>query len=92
MGSLNNLHSFTASVARGGRGYIVFRGARRQPEQDLELYEFESCPFCRKVRDVMSELDLCYISHPCPRGSANRKKVVALGVVICHRQSGRREK
>lgn len=79
MGKLNNLHSFTASVARGGRGYIVWRPALRQPEKVLELYEFESCPFCRKVRDVLSELDLCYVSHPCPRGSVNRKKVVELG-------------
>jgi len=27
--------------------------ARRQPERALELYEFEACPYCRKVREVL---------------------------------------
>lgn len=27
----------------------------------LELYQFESCPFCRKVRERLSELEIDYI-------------------------------
>jgi glutathione S-transferase len=48
------------------------RPAKLQPEQLLDLYDFEACPFCRKVREVLSELDLDYVSHPCGRGSNNR--------------------
>jgi len=39
----------------------------------LELYHFESCPFCAKVRRKLEELGLDYISHPSPQGSKNRK-------------------
>jgi glutathione S-transferase len=34
----------------------------------LELYEFEACPYCRKVREALSELDLDAVIYPCPRG------------------------
>jgi len=27
----------------------------------LELYQFESCPYCRRVRDKLSELEIDYI-------------------------------
>lgn len=27
----------------------------------LELYQFESCPFCRRVRDKLSDLEIDYI-------------------------------
>lgn len=46
--------------------YSVPTGGR--PEQPLELYEFESCPFCRKVREALSMLDLDVVVHPCPKG------------------------
>ena len=36
----------------------------------LELYEFESCPFCRKVRDALTELDLEAMIYPCPKGGS----------------------
>eukprot|EP00871_Galdieria_phlegrea_P000051 jgi/Galph1/1046/GphlegSOOS_G5875.1 len=29
-----------------------------RPQKPLELYEFEACPFCRKVREALSMLDL----------------------------------
>ncbi|KAL6559185.1 hypothetical protein OROHE_006554 [Orobanche hederae] len=29
-----------------------------RPEKPIEIYEFESCPFCRKVREIVSVLDL----------------------------------
>ena len=40
----------------------------KRPEQLLELYEFEACPFCRKVREALSFLDLDAIIYPCPVG------------------------
>lgn len=32
------------------------------------LYEFEACPYCRLVREALTELDLDAIIRPCPRG------------------------
>lgn len=67
--------SFAASIARGGAGMAVARlGAR--PEQPLELYEFEACPFCRKVREAMSMLDLDAAIYPCPKGGRRFRDVV----------------
>ena len=79
MGWLNNAHSFTASVFRGTRGLFANKPAAIQPEQPLELYEFEACPYCRKVREVLSEMDLEYIARPCARGSSTREKVIGIG-------------
>jgi glutathione S-transferase len=78
MGTANNVHSLMVSVLRGGRGWRV-SGARRQPEELLELYEFEACPFCRKVREHMSELDLEYVCRTSARGSASREALRARG-------------
>ena len=39
----------------------------QRPEKALKLYEFEFCPFCRKVRETLSVLDLDCIIYPCPR-------------------------
>lgn len=53
-------------------------GAR--PEKPIEIYEFESCPFCRKVREIVAILDLDVLFYPCPRNGPNfRPKVVQLG-------------
>ncbi len=39
----------------------------------LELFHFEDCPYCLKVRRKLEELDLTYLSHPSPRGSKKRE-------------------
>lgn len=39
----------------------------------LELFHFEDCPYCLKVRRKLEELDLTYISHPSPQGSVKRE-------------------
>ncbi|KAF8820753.1 glutathione s-transferase, n-terminal domain containing protein [Cardiosporidium cionae] len=39
----------------------------KRPSAALVLYEFEGCPFCKKVRETLSVLDLDYIVYPCPR-------------------------
>ncbi|MFM7737154.1 MAG: glutathione S-transferase N-terminal domain-containing protein [Alphaproteobacteria bacterium] len=59
--------SFAASVARLGAGLAVVPLGPR-PERPLEIWEFEACPFCRKVRDALSMLDLEALVHPCPKG------------------------
>ena len=59
--------SMFATVSRLGAGVAATAPARR-PARLLELYEFESCPFCRKVRDALTELDLEAMIYPCPKG------------------------
>ncbi|MEM9696464.1 MAG: glutathione S-transferase N-terminal domain-containing protein [Myxococcota bacterium] len=76
--SLNDAHSFLVSVARMGRG-LVATSRGNELQSPLELYEFESCPFCRKVREAMSELDLVYVSRTSGRGSAKREELVRRG-------------
>eukprot|EP01024_Parvocaulis_polyphysoides_P048543 TRINITY_DN4635_c0_g1_i3.p3 TRINITY_DN4635_c0_g1~~TRINITY_DN4635_c0_g1_i3.p3 ORF type:complete len:230 (-),score=24.17 TRINITY_DN4635_c0_g1_i3:172-861(-) len=39
----------------------------KRPEIPLKLYEFESCPFCKKVREIVSYLDLDVEMYPCPK-------------------------
>ncbi|KAJ0972709.1 hypothetical protein J5N97_020668 [Dioscorea zingiberensis] len=51
-----------------------------RPEKPIEIYEFESCPFCRKVREIVSVLDLDVLFYPCPRNGPNfRPKVLQMG-------------
>jgi glutathione S-transferase len=71
--------SLTASIARLGVGASVGPLGPR-PEQPLELYEFEACPFCRKARETLSILDLDAMIYPCPkRGPRYREEVKARG-------------
>ncbi|KAG2566434.1 uncharacterized protein LOC120683283 isoform X1 [Panicum virgatum] len=42
----------------------------------LQLYEFEACPFCRRVREAMTELDLSAEVYPCPKGSRRHREMV----------------
>jgi glutathione S-transferase len=59
--------SVAATVARLGAGGRVVAASRR-PERPLELYDFEACPYCRRVREALSELDLDALVYPCPKG------------------------
>ena len=59
--------SSLATIARLGTG--AFAGpVGSRPEKALVLYEFEACPFCRKVREALSILDLDAEIRPCPKG------------------------
>ena len=42
----------------------------------MKLYQFESCPYCKMVREVMSELQLTYINVNVPRDRAQRHEVM----------------
>ncbi len=59
--------SLAATLARFGSGARVGPLGQR-PEQPLELWEFEGCPYCRKVREALSILDLDAHIRPCPKG------------------------
>lgn len=60
--------SLLASTLAGWRGTAAFQPAKRQPEQPLELYEFEASPFCGLVREALTEMDLDAVVRPCPNG------------------------
>lgn len=71
--------SFCATVSRLGAG-VTATPPDHRPARLLELYEFESCPFCRKVRDTLTELDLDAMIYPCPKGgTVFRPKAIELG-------------
>ncbi|MFT3765729.1 MAG: glutathione S-transferase N-terminal domain-containing protein [Minicystis sp.] len=78
MRTLDVATSHLASVLRLGSGLFVRPGGKR-PEQPLVLYEFEACPFCRKVREALTILDLDATIYPCPRGSRYREVVKQKG-------------
>jgi glutathione S-transferase len=67
---LNDTTSFVATLVRAARGVYpkVTAAERAMPPRLLELWEFENCPYCRKVREVLSELDLDYVARPLPHG------------------------
>jgi glutathione S-transferase len=71
--------SVLTTVGRLGSGGRVGVLGKR-PARPLELYEFEACPFCRKVREALSILDLEAIVYPCPKGGPTyRPRVRAQG-------------
>jgi glutathione S-transferase len=71
--------SLVASALRAGSGMRA-SPVSRQPEKLLELYEFEACPFCRKVREGLSIMDLDAMIYPCPKGGTRyRPDVVRRG-------------
>ncbi len=64
---LSLVTSTLSSTARGWRGTsAMVRTA--QPEHWLVLYDMEGCPYCRTVREVLTELDLNVLIKPCPKG------------------------
>ena len=72
--------SVVASSLRGWRGTASFGPRTRQPEQPLRLYEYEASPYCRLVREALTELDLDALILPCPQnGNRFRPEVQARG-------------
>lgn len=77
--TINIANSLAASSAALWRG-TGSRPAAVKPERPLELYEMENCPFCRLVREALTQLDLDALIYPCPReGKRFRPKAVELG-------------
>ena len=80
MGNLiNALKALPPSVVRAARGSVVKHGGKK-PKKLLELYEAEYCPFCRYVREALTELDLDAVIYPVPKkGTRFRSKAEKLG-------------
>ncbi len=34
-----------------------------QPEELIEIYQFEACPYCKKVREKLNELQIDFIAR-----------------------------
>ena len=67
--------SVGATLARLGVGVRVGPLGRR-PATPLELYDFEGCPYCRKVREALCMLDLEVWVRPCPKGGPRFREEV----------------
>jgi glutathione S-transferase len=71
--------SMMTTFMRGGLGTTAGEVAER-PGWLFELYEFEACPYCRIVREALTELDLDATIYPCPKGGERfRPRVVERG-------------
>lgn len=86
--SISSGQQFEVATA-GAQAFLRFGSAayvspnvanfRKRPDKPLELYEFEGCPFCRKVREAVTILDLDVLFYPCPsNGPTWRPKAVEL--------------
>lgn len=74
------ISSTLASTLRAWRGSMQ-RVPRKESFDELphlELYEFEACPFCRFVREAISELQLNVTVYPCPKGGRYRERAFEL--------------
>lgn len=71
--------SMLATMLRAANG-IQSTPAPVKPEQTLQLYDIENCPYCRLVREALTELDLDVEIYPCPKkGERFRPELVARG-------------
>lgn len=75
----NNVTSVLSTLVRAGSG-IQSRPAAHKPVQTLQLFDIENCPYCRLVREALTELDLDAEIYPCPKGGERfRPEVVERG-------------
>lgn len=58
--------SLISTLLRAGNG-IQSTPAAIKPKQTLQLYDIENCPYCRLVREALTELDLDAEIYPCPK-------------------------
>lgn len=68
--------SALGTIIAAGRGATAFRPARLQPAKPLELYEYEASPYCRLVRESLTEMELDAIIRPCPHGGKRHRPAV----------------
>ncbi|EZG78204.1 putative glutathione S-transferase domain protein [Gregarina niphandrodes] len=74
---LDQLTLMLASLSRLMSGYISADGLEqcRRPVKPLELYEFQACPYCRRVRETLHYLAIDYICYPTPKESLKSQGV-----------------
>jgi glutathione S-transferase len=68
-----------AGTARLWRGSVAYQRTT-PPAKTLKLYDIEACPFCRLVREALTELDLDAMILPCPKnGTRYRAEAQRIG-------------
>ncbi len=71
--------SLVSTLVRSANG-IQSHPAAVKPKKLLQLYDIENCPYCRLVREALTELDLDAEILPCPKaGERFRPEVVEQG-------------
>jgi len=67
-----------AVFSAGGRRVVETSlvGALPRPEKPLKLYQFQGCPFCRKVREAIVSLDLDVVVFPTPKDGPEYREFV----------------
>jgi glutathione S-transferase len=69
-----------AGTFRGWRGTQVISRKGPKPQRMLKLYDMEVSPYCRLVREVLTELDMDVLILPCPKGGQRfRQEAEAIG-------------
>ncbi len=48
-----------------------------QPDQLLELYQFEGCPYCSKVRSKLTELQIDFVARQVDKQDRSRVEEVS---------------
>jgi len=48
-----------------------------QPEEMLEVYQFEGCPFCSKVRSKLTDLKIDFIARQVDKNDRSRVEEVS---------------
>jgi hypothetical protein len=84
LGSGGFVSGYSVSLVKDDGKYAMLEGLGRKmreesaalsgfnrPQQPITLYEFEGCPFCRKVREAVNILDLDVLFKPCPKDGPN---------------------
>jgi glutathione S-transferase len=76
---VNVLRSVVVSTLSAWRGTSVVMAAI-QPKKLLKLYDMEGCPYCKRVREVLTALGLDAEIYPCPKGGKRfRPEAMRLG-------------
>jgi glutathione S-transferase len=79
LGVFNFVSSMIATTLRTGAG-ISSTPRAVEPEKMLKLFDMEGCPYCRIVREALTELDLDAEIFPCPKGGQRyRTEVIKKG-------------
>lgn len=74
------LINLLAGTVRGWRGTNARAAVGEPPAKLLKLYDIEASPYCRLVREVLTELDLDAMILPCPSGGTRfRDEAQAVG-------------
>lgn len=63
---LNIASSLVSTLVRATSG-IQSSAAGERPAELVQLYDIENCPYCRLVREALTELNLDVLILPCPK-------------------------